>query len=355
MIRLLIAALVLGLIHFWLYRRIVRAPRLTGWAARLATAALVVLWALAVIGIGTGGVLPTSWARPLAFVGLTWLAAVLYLVLGLGAIAVVLLLARLARVRAAAPADPRRRVVLRGATAAVALAAVGAAGYGVFEAARPRVVRARVPLARLPEQFSGLRVALVSDLHVGPARGAAFSARVADLVNGERPDLIVLAGDLVDGTVAHVGPDLAPLARLSAPLGVFGVAGNHEAYADDVGAWLRFWETLGIRPLRNERVELTRGGAAIDLAGVYDYSTAAPYDPDLGKALARCTRPQRRASTCSCPGTRTAGRCGRCAVPSAGSTPPCPGSTGSAARSSTPRRASAPGARPCASACRRRS
>jgi predicted MPP superfamily phosphohydrolase len=90
---------------------------------------------------------------------------------------------------------------------------------------------------------------------------------------------------MVDGTVRLVGPDLAPFAQLNPPLGVFGAAGNHEAYADDVGDWLDFWAGLGIRPLRNELVSITRNGASIDIAGVYDYSTAAPYDPDLDKAL----------------------------------------------------------------------
>jgi predicted MPP superfamily phosphohydrolase len=168
----------------------------------------------------------------------------------------------------------------------VAVGAIATAGYGVVEAARPRIVRVRVPLRRLPPEFVGLRVALVSDLHVGPTRGREFTARVVDLVNEQRPDLIVIAGDLIDGTVAKVAADLEPLAELVAPLGVFGVSGNHEFYADDGGRWLDVWDRLGVRTLRNERVSVNRDGASIDLVGIHDYSSPKPYEPDLDAALA---------------------------------------------------------------------
>ena len=164
-------------------------------------------------------------------------------------------------------------------------AALGVSAYGLVAAARPQVVHADVPLAGLPAEFEGLRVALISDLHVGPSRGRAFTQRVVDLVNAESPDLVLIAGDLVDGTVGLVGPDLTPLSQLSAPLGVFGVSGNHEFYADDGGRWLDVWDDLGIRTLRNERVMLSRGTEQIRLAGIHDYSSPSPYEPDLPAAL----------------------------------------------------------------------
>ncbi|KOS54840.1 metallophosphoesterase [Rhodococcus rhodochrous] len=288
MIRLLVAGTFLALITFWLHRRLVRAPGLRGRAAIAANTALGVLLVVALIGAQSGTSLDPRWARPFGFLGWTWLGVVLYLVLGTLLIGIVCLAARTVRRFRRddlPPPDPSRRRALQIATGALAVGAVAAVGYGTVEAARPRIVHTRIPLRRLPTGFEGLRVALVTDLHVGPSRGREFTRRTVDLVNAQQPDLIVLGGDLTDGTIALVGPDLAPLADLRAPLGVYGVSGNHEYYADDAMSWLDFWETLGVRTLRNERVTLERGGDAIDLAGIHDYSAPAPNEADLTAAL----------------------------------------------------------------------
>ncbi|MFZ2172463.1 MAG: metallophosphoesterase [Rhodococcus sp. (in: high G+C Gram-positive bacteria)] len=288
MTRILVFAVLLAFVTWWLHRRLVRATGLGRPWSLVADASLVALWAAAVVGTGTGEVFDTGWARPAGFLGWVWLGALLYLILGLLVLSLWSLCGRLvARLRRGEkPVDESRRRTLRIASAVVVLAAVGTAGYGVAEAASPRIVRVRVPLRRLPAEFDGVRVALVTDLHVGPARGAGFTRNVVNAVTAEEPDLITLVGDLVDGTVARVSSDLDPLARLDAPLGVYGVSGNHEFYSDDAGRWLDVWERLGIRTLRNERVTLTRGGSSIDLAGVHDYSSPKPYEPDLPAALA---------------------------------------------------------------------
>ncbi|WP_137724127.1 metallophosphoesterase [Prescottella subtropica] len=283
MIRIAVFGVFLALVTWWVHRRLVRATGLTGRPAHTAGATLITAWVLALVGIGAGEVFDPTWARIPGFVGWVWLAALLYLVLGLLVVAAGSGIARLTG--HPQPTDPSRRTVLRGATAAVTLAAVGAAGYGVTEAHTPRIRHVRIPLDRLPDRFTGTRIALVTDLHVGPARGIGFTRRVVDLVTAQQPDLILLGGDLVDGTVTKVGPDLAPLADLHAPLGVFGVSGNHEFYAGDGGRWLDLWDTLGIRTLRNERVEIRRDDAVIDLAGIHDRTSPAPYEPDLPAAL----------------------------------------------------------------------
>ncbi|CCW11807.1 metallophosphoesterase [Rhodococcus aetherivorans] len=288
MIRLLVAGTFLALVTFWLHRRLVRAPGLRGRSAIAANTALGVLLVVALIGAQSGTSLDPRWARPFGFLGWTWLGVVLYLVLGTLLIGIVCLAARaVRRFRRgdAHPPDPSRRRALQIATGTLTVAAVAAVGYGTVEAARPRVVHTRIPLRRLPAGFDGMRVALVTDLHVGPSRGREFTRRAVDLVNAQQPDLIVLGGDLTDGTIAFVGQDLAPLADLRASLGVYGVSGNHEYYADDALSWLDFWETLGVRTLRNERVALERGGDVIDLAGIHDYSAPAPNEADLTAAL----------------------------------------------------------------------
>ena len=288
MTRFLVFALLLALVSYWLHRRLVRATGVARPWSIIVDILLGLLWVLAIIGVGSGELLDPSWARTPGFAGWVWLGTVFYLVLGLAVIALASLLARMVRRLRGSRSesfDSSRRRAIRIATVGVVIAAVATTSYGVVEAARPEVVRVTVPLAALPDEFDGLRVALISDLHVGPSRGGEFTARVVETVNAERPDLVAIAGDLVDGTVEKVAGDLQPLERLSAPLGVYGVSGNHEFYADDGGRWLDVWDRLGIRTLRNEHAVVERGGASIDIIGIHDYSSPKPYEPDLSRAL----------------------------------------------------------------------
>ncbi|MFE4500144.1 metallophosphoesterase [Rhodococcus sp. NPDC056743] len=286
MARIAVFAVVLALLTWFLHRRLVRATGMPPRWARIADTALVLLAILTLIGMGSGEVFPTSWARPVGFLGWVWLASWLYLIPGLLIIGACAGVNRLVRKRREEPEmDPAKRRTLQLATAAVTLAALGTAGYGVYEASNPKVSRIRVPLARLPEGFNGYRIALITDLHVGPARGVDFTRKVVEIVNAQNVDLIAIGGDLVDGTVAKVAPDLAPLADLRAPDGIFGVSGNHEFYADDGGKWLDVWESLGITTLRNSRTSIQHDGGTIDIVGIHDYTSPAPYEPNLTGAL----------------------------------------------------------------------
>lgn len=278
MTRLAVVGVVLALVHLLLQRRLVRAPGLGGRPATLARAAIWGLWAITLVGLGTGTVFATAWSRPVGWLGHVWLAVVFYLLLGLAVVGILLLVLRVLR--------RPRLAVLRVLTSLLVTGSLGLVGYGVVEATRLHVVHAEVTLPGLPAELDGLRVGVAADLHVGPARGADLTRRVVDLMNAQRPDLVVLPGDLSDGTVRLVGRDLAPLAGLEARYGVYGVAGNHEAYSDSVGSWLDHWERLGIRTLRNEHVPVTVRGTTVTLAGVHDYRTPAPYAPDLAAALA---------------------------------------------------------------------
>ncbi|MGW0464234.1 metallophosphoesterase [Streptomyces sp. NPDC003027] len=184
---------------------------------------------------------------------------------------------------ASASAVSRRLFVSRvvgGAAAAAALGTVGNGAYGVLRG--PRVKRVTVPLARIPRAAHGYRIAVVSDVHLGPILGRAHTQRIVDAVNATQPDLIAVVGDLVDGTVENLGSAAEPLARLRARHGSFFVTGNHE-YFSGADAWVDHVRELGLRPLRNERVEI---GAGFDLAGVDDIAGESEgQGPDFVSAL----------------------------------------------------------------------
>ncbi len=127
--------------------------------------------------------------------------------------------------------------------------------YAVFNASWTRVTRATVRLANLPENWRGRKAALVSDLHLGHVRNGGFLRRLVAQILREGAHAIFIAGDLYDGTAIDAAKAAEPLSRLTAPHGVYFVAGNHEQFRDD-SHYLRAVEAAGVRVLNNEKVEV---------------------------------------------------------------------------------------------------
>ncbi|MET9991271.1 metallophosphoesterase [Streptomyces mutabilis] len=176
----------------------------------------------------------------------------------------------------------RRLFVSRVVAGAAAAAAVGTVGYGTYGVLNgPSVKRVTVPLAKLPRAAHGFRIAVVSDIHLGPVLGRGFAQKVVDTINSTQPDLIAVVGDLVDGSVKDLGPAAAPLAGLKARHGAYFVTGNHE-YFSGAEQWVAEVRRLGLIPLENARTELPH----FDLAGVNDISGEDDgQGPDYAKAL----------------------------------------------------------------------
>ncbi|MFJ2780654.1 metallophosphoesterase [Kitasatospora sp. NPDC087315] len=305
----MIAFLVLGLLavlalltlaHWYLWRRLVRDVSTPGgWWRRAGTVLAVLLPLLAVGALVGGRALPLAVERWLAWPGYLWLAVLLYLLLALAVgEAVRPLLLRLPRRHSVepttleeketdessvmAPSPERRLFVARTVAIGAAGAAAAVVGNGTYGVLRgPRLKQVTVPLAKLPARAHGYRIAVVSDIHLGPILGRAHTRRIVDTINGAQPDLIAVVGDLVDGSVAELGREAEPLARLRARDGAYFVTGNHE-YFSGAGPWVDFIRELGVHPLQNARVEL----AGFDLAGVNDIAGRDQGDgPDFGKAL----------------------------------------------------------------------
>ncbi|MET7724291.1 metallophosphoesterase [Streptomyces mirabilis] len=325
LVGLLALAAVVGL-YWYVWRRLVRdttsGPGLARRAGTVVFVAGPVLMIAAVAAERAGA--PFRLQQVLAWPGFLWMALSIYLLLGVVAGEVVRpLLRRVLERRAApsaavpqpapvrhpapvphpepvptgaaapqepSPAEPPRPVTtpsrrlfvsraVGGAAAAVALGTVGYGTYGVLRG--PRVKRVTVPLAKLPRSAHGYRIAVVSDIHLGPTLGRDFCRWVVDTINSTQPDLIAVVGDLVDGSVKDLGPAAAPLARLRARHGSYFVTGNHEYYSG-AAQWVREVRELGLHPLENARTEM----AGFDLAGVNDVAGESEgHGPDFGRAL----------------------------------------------------------------------
>jgi uncharacterized protein len=282
----LVPVVVLALLGLLLYRRLVRAPGYTSRALRVTAAvALALLGAAVVVGFAYQvGAVDAAPARLVGAAGMTWLATGFYLLLGAGLGALGALGLRIARV------GPQARRAWHRATVPVIVAAsVLLTAYGLVEARQLRTVEATVTVPDLPPEFEGYRVAVVADLHVGPIRGADLTAEVVELTNAARPDLVLLAGDLTDGSTAQFGDVLDPLAGLVAPDGVYAVTGNHEYYAGDAAGWVQRWRELGLTVLLNDSEQVVRGPGTLRIAGVSDPTGAEESftgDPGLAPNLA---------------------------------------------------------------------
>jgi uncharacterized protein len=134
-------------------------------------------------------------------------------------------------------------------------AAFGTGLYGVFNASWTRITRTTVRLANLPLAWRGRRAALISDVHLGHVRNGSFLRRMVAKIVREEPDAIFIAGDLYDGTAIDAGLAAEPLNELTAPHGVYFVAGNHEQFGDD-SKYLHAIAAAGVRVLSNEKVEV---------------------------------------------------------------------------------------------------
>lgn len=154
--------------------------------------------------------------------------------------------------------------------------------------ADPAVRRTTVAVAGLPPGSPRLTIALLSDIHVaGPDMPPERLERIVGQVNALKPDLVLIAGDLVSekGTATHVyTPEeiVAPLARLKAPLGVFAVPGNHDHWFDLPGL-ARERRRHGIGLLVNGAVQ----AGPLVIGGLDDAYTGRA---DLGRTLAAMDR-----------------------------------------------------------------
>jgi predicted MPP superfamily phosphohydrolase len=332
-----VVLLAMGLLHGYLWWRLVRSTTSPGRARRRLTLLAVVLALLPVVAVLLRGTLPMDKAAPLDWIAYTWLGIAFYAFLALLALEPVRLAASLWPARGpgapteeivpsgapqpgdgVGPSEARRasrrddetaqrepgtalgrgavrqdgnvtasrRVFLARSLAATAgVVAVGTAGTGAYLANSPPVVR-QVPitLRGLDPALDGLRIVTFSDGHLSATYGGRRFERLVELVNEQRPDVVAIVGDLVDGGVADLREDVAPLADLVSAQGVFFVTGNHE-YFVDTDEWMRHLPTLGVEVLRNERVAIRRGTASFDLAGIDDRTAASSGVPGHGADL----------------------------------------------------------------------
>lgn len=189
-----------------------------------------------------------------------------------------------------------RRDFLRRAALAAGATGAGVVGYTVgVEPHWLEIVARDLPIAHLPPALAGVRLAQLSDLHVGPRVSDAYVVGVLDRVAALRPDVVVVTGDLITHRAARGAAQFAQLRAVLAHLprgrlATVAVLGNH-----DYGPG---WSDLGVAA--RVEAELERAGAAVlrnsahvvapgfEVVGVEDLWS---WRADVGRALAARTQP----------------------------------------------------------------
>lgn len=242
------------LLHIYVFWRAASVPFVVRLLPRWALiGSAVILWAIfflgRVLGHGGTGVL----AGTLEFLGMTWMAVLFLTFISLFAIDLVTLFGYLL---------PRFSPSLRGAAL---LAGMLLSLIALCQGLRPPVInKYEVVVPGLPGALDGTVLVALSDLHLGSQLGQRWLANRVAQVAVQRPDLVVLLGDIFEGHGQPENKLILTLKQLTAPLGVWVVPGNHEFHG---GSDMRLFEAANLKLLRNVWTEVRPG---LILAGVDD-------------------------------------------------------------------------------------
>jgi len=194
-----------------------------------------------------------------------------------------LLAARLVRRKPTFPARTRTRARYAAAVAALLLSVVG-----VTQSIQvPEVHRVELTVRDLPPALDGFRVVQLTDLHISRLLAAPWTREVVARTNALDADLILITGDVIDGTPDARREDVRPLADLRARHGVIASLGNHEYYFGGA-RWAAELKSLGMQVLLNQHVDIDVNGQPLVVAAVTDPAAwmSGMDGPQLDQSLA---------------------------------------------------------------------
>ena len=155
--------------------------------------------------------------------------------------------------------------------------------YGLSNKYNYQVKNIKIPFAHLPASFKGLKIVQISDIHTGSFTNFNAVNRGIDMILDQNPDLILFTGDLVNNKSEEVGEYRKAFSRLTAPMGVYSILGNHD-YGDyaqwpdaatkeaNLDRLKKIHADMGWRLLLDEHLPLQRGADTIGLIGVQNIS-----------------------------------------------------------------------------------
>ncbi len=151
---------------------------------------------------------------------------------------------------------------------AVSLALIATAllsAFSLYTARRPVITHITQYTSKLPKGVDRVRIAQLTDIHLSSTMGPRDLARILDTLRPEKPDILVITGDLVDMDMTRRTMDAKLIRDFPTRHGAYAVMGNHEFYRGAANS-VNFMERAGLRLLRGEAVQ----AGPVVLAGVDD-------------------------------------------------------------------------------------
>lgn len=135
---------------------------------------------------------------------------------------------------------------------------IGVVVYGAWNARHPRVQHYDVSIAKRADSIRQMKVVMVSDIHLGTIVKNAQLTQMVEMVNRQKPDLIIFAGDIIDESVEpFVELQMADSFRqLRAKYGVYAALGNHEYIGGHAEEAVHYLQQAGVKVLRDEVVNV---------------------------------------------------------------------------------------------------
>ena len=247
---------IFGLINYYIFRHAIQAFSATSKYSGMFTTLFVVL----VISYPFGRILERLWqswiSDVMTWVGAFWLAAMLYFFLIVVVIDIIALLGWMLPFLPSFlihPTAQLKSIYLYYSIGVVGLLLI----IGHINALNPRIRNIEIQTGKKAQGMKEVTIVMASDIHLGTIIGPRRVSKLVNSINGLKPDLVLLAGDVVD-------EDLKPVIRqnlgeslrkISAPLGVYGITGNHE-YIGGAEAACKYLEEHGITMLRDKVVNI---------------------------------------------------------------------------------------------------
>jgi predicted MPP superfamily phosphohydrolase len=166
--------------------------------------------------------------------------------------------------------------------------------YGVLVGAHDyKVRRVKIALKNLPKSFEGFKILQLSDIHSGSFTNPSLVQKGIDMAIAQKADVVFFTGDLVNNVADEVGEYQKIFSKLSAPMGVYSVLGNHDygdyvewptasVKRDNLDKLIGIHKAMGWDILMNEHRILKRGDDKIAVLGIENWGAKGRF-PKYGK------------------------------------------------------------------------
>ncbi len=287
-----ILCILTSLVHYYLWKKLVKDPQLTHWKAKWIKCFLVGAAVAIPLSVIARITLSFEISRYVVYAPYLWMGLILISCTFFISLDLCWLIyhgwEKLTRKIEAV--DSSRRLFLKRSSAGIVSAStISLGGHAYYHEKRvPPIKDVAVKLNKFPAAMNGFTIVQITDLHIGLTRSGVWLQGIVDQINELQPDLVAITGDLVDGTPKQLLTHLQPLSDLKSKYGVYFVTGNHEYYSG-VDDWMKVWPGLGLQVLHNERVMIGSGDEVFALLGVDDYTAERlhkSHRSDLDKAAA---------------------------------------------------------------------